>query len=151
MFQSAIEANAAVVERSACNGAVERDLLKLGPWQMAQPTIPRAGPPGGSGSWALLSEDEQRAVEQQRDQQRLIDDQVQSRRTRLMVLTGVCILLPPFWPRFCLDLLSVVSGDSCTDWCRRWCAVDRRGCRHLWFAGGRNMWLLRLLGRCDAT
>ena len=48
------------------------------------------------GRW--LSEDEQRAVEQQRDQQQLIDDQVQSRRTRLMVLTGVCILLPPFWP-----------------------------------------------------
>ena len=48
------------------------------------------------GRW--LSEDEQRAVEQQRDQQRLIDDQVQSRRTRLMVLTGVCILLPPLWP-----------------------------------------------------
>ena len=48
------------------------------------------------GRW--LSEDEQRAVEQQREQQRLIDDQVRSRRTRLMVLMGVCILLPPFWP-----------------------------------------------------
>ena len=50
----------------------------------------------GRGRW--LSEEEQRAVDQQREHERLTEDQAQSRRRRLMVLTGVCILLPPFWP-----------------------------------------------------
>ena len=48
------------------------------------------------GRW--LSDEEQRSADHQRDQQELEQQRQRSRRTRLMVLTGVCFLLPPFWP-----------------------------------------------------
>ena len=48
------------------------------------------------GRW--LSDEEQRSADLQRKQQELAQEQRRDRRRRLMVLTGVCILLPPFWP-----------------------------------------------------
>ena len=48
------------------------------------------------GRW--LSDEEQRSVDHQREQQELEQQQQRSRRTRLLVLTAVCFLLPPFWP-----------------------------------------------------
>ena len=48
------------------------------------------------GRW--LSDEEQRSVDQQREQQDLEQQKLRDRRRRLMVLTGVCVLLPPFWP-----------------------------------------------------
>ena len=48
------------------------------------------------GRW--LSDEEQRSVDKQREQQDLEQQKLRDRRRRLMVLTGFCVLLPPFWP-----------------------------------------------------
>ena len=65
------------------------------------------------GRW--LSDEEQRSVDQQREQQDLEQQKLRDRRRRLLVLTGVCILLPPFWPlAFVLSFYLPVSYTHLT-------------------------------------
>ena len=47
------------------------------------------------GRW--LSDDERLALEEEETQALKLIDQQRHRRMRLIVFTGICVLLPPFW------------------------------------------------------
>ena len=68
---------------------------------MAEPTTPQQleldlQAARSHGRW--LSEDELTEIEKQENARLLLEEQRQARRRRLMVLTGVCLLMPPLWP-----------------------------------------------------
>ena len=48
------------------------------------------------GRW--LSDDELEAWQHEQQQTLQCEEQRQQRRLRLMILTGVCLLMPPLWP-----------------------------------------------------
>jgi len=48
------------------------------------------------GRW--LSDDEVEALQVEQQQTLQCQEQRQQRRFRLMILTGVCLLMPPLWP-----------------------------------------------------
>ena len=68
---------------------------------MAQPTTPQQleldlQAARSHGRW--LSDDERTEIEQQERARLLLEEQRQGRRHRLMILAGVCLLIPPLWP-----------------------------------------------------
>ena len=48
------------------------------------------------GRW--LSDDEQAALDREADAEAILVDAKQQRDRELMILTGVCLLIPPLWP-----------------------------------------------------
>ena len=48
------------------------------------------------GRW--LSDDEQAALDREADAEALLFEAKQQRDRKLMILTGVCLLIPPLWP-----------------------------------------------------
>ena len=48
------------------------------------------------GRW--LSDDEQAALDREADAEALLVEAKQQRDRKLMILTGVCLLIPPLWP-----------------------------------------------------
>ena len=48
------------------------------------------------GRW--LSDDEHEAIEQQHQQRMVQDRRDSATRNKLVILTGVCVLIPPLWP-----------------------------------------------------
>ena len=72
------------------------------------------------GRW--LSDDEQAALDREADAEALLVEAKQQRDRKLMILTGVCLLIPPLWPVALGLTLFLLYPDTM--------ARDRAGGRH---------------------
>ena len=70
-----------------------RDRSKGNPAERLEDELDRAK---ARGRW--LSDDEQAALDREADAEALLVEAKQQRDRKLMILTGVCLLIPPLWP-----------------------------------------------------
>ena len=63
------------------------------------------------GRW--LSDDEQAALDREADAEALLVEAKQQRDRKLMILAGVCLLIPPLWPVALGLTLFLLYPDTC--------------------------------------